>query len=275
MNAMWTQAQNSLIFLGDNWMSLIARLLALIVVLIVTVPVSRWAERVTERFFVARGKKDGLPTAQSQHAATIGTMLGSVARFLVWVLSVGVCLGILGLNTAVTSLLTAAGIGGLAIGFGAQKIIQDVFAGLMLLMDKPCVVGDMVRIGAVTGIVRAIRMRMMVVESADGETHMIPNGTIGVVTNLFGSFGLAAVEINIGVDKEYDEIRRLLAESALTALKDNPHVIGEPVVLGITALTPSIMTFRTECKTKPALQSDVERIIRAEQLAALKKAGFV
>ncbi len=119
---------------------------------------------------------------RQKRAQTLSEIVRAVATTVLFVLTTMFVLEEVGLNIA--PLLTAAGIGGLAIGFGAQNLVRDVIAGFFLLLEDQVRVGDVVKVGDKSGLVEKLGLRVLILRDFDGSVHMIPNGTIATVTNL-------------------------------------------------------------------------------------------
>ena len=122
--------------------------------------------------------------------------LSSLCCYLVTILFYlfGVCavLNVFGLGNTVGSLLATAGIGGLAIGFGAQSIIKDFFSGAFLIFEGQIEIGDYICVAGLTGTVEKIQLRTTQIRATNGELHIIPNGNITNVTN-YSRGGLLAI----------------------------------------------------------------------------------
>src|SRR5712691_549048 len=123
---------------------------------------------------------------RQKRAQTLSHIAQAVATTVLFTLTAMLLLEEVGLNIA--PLLTAAGIGGLAIGFGAQNLVRDVITGFLLLLEDQIRVGDTVKVGDKSGQVERLGLRLLVLRDSDGSLHMIPNGTIQTVTNLTKGF---------------------------------------------------------------------------------------
>ena len=263
-------------FFADNgWV--IARNIVLIgLIAFATGPIARRADHLINAAFLRfqSQKKDSL---HDKRAATIGTMVGSLARYALWGVGVAVCLSLLGLSAEASALITTAGVsGGLLVGFGAQKLMQDFFAGFMFVTDHPFSVGDLVAIDGKTGVVEKVKLRTTTLRAGTGERYIFPNGSIGAVTNLSVNDALAACDIYVPTRHKLQTLRPLLLAAAERAVKDNENVVEPPAVVGITAITDrGMMCVRTTCRAKPLTHWEIERRMREEQLAALVDAEIL
>ena len=116
---------------------------------------------------------------------TLINILQSGVRYVLYFVGVMTALDKLGVPTS--SIIATAGIGGLAVGFGAQSLVKDVITGFFILMENQYSVGDYVRVGDVTGIVEDMGVRVTKIRDLGGELHIVPNGRIEQVTNFMGS----------------------------------------------------------------------------------------
>ena len=179
---------------GDNqWADLAADALQLgilaLVLLVARVTVTRVTHRATEQMVRRSGER------QASRIRTLMGLARSIADFLLgFVLAVNV-LGRMGIN--VTAIIGTASVAGLAVGFGAQKLIKDLISGFILLLEDQYAVGETVTIGAVTGHVEELGMRVTRVRDGEGRLHIFSNGDIGVVCN--HSRGPIRATLEIGI----------------------------------------------------------------------------
>ncbi|MDH7602006.1 MAG: mechanosensitive ion channel [Armatimonadota bacterium] len=139
--------------------------------------------RVLARFaqsMLAKAAKDRL-VAREARIRSLQTLLGSTVSFVLGFVAVVMILQAAGIN--VVPLLTTASVAGIAVGFGAQKLVRDWIAGLFILIEDQYGVGDIVTIGGVTGTVEELGMRTTRIRGEDGSLYIIPNGDISQVCN--------------------------------------------------------------------------------------------
>src|SRR3954469_25874271 len=111
-----------------------------------------------------------------QRASTLGDVLASTVRAVVWAIATLMILDVVGLDLA--PLLAGAGIAGIAIGFGAQSLVKDVISGVFILLEDQYGVGDVVTLEGATGTVEDVTVRITRVRSTDGTVWFVPNGEI-------------------------------------------------------------------------------------------------
>lgn len=191
---------------------------------------------------------------------TMSTLLVSVFRYFIYIVA-----GIVILSDIfdVTSVLAAAGVGGIAVGFGAQGLIKDVIAGFFVVMEDQYSVGELITIGNMTGTVEEIGLRMTRLRSFNGDLHIIPNGEVKSITN--HARGNRTVLVDIPLSYSVDTSKAFAtAEKACALLKDEfPQILEGPSVLGITGMEREGMNLRIMAKTPQDIQWEVERRIRA------------
>jgi moderate conductance mechanosensitive channel len=200
---------------------------------------------------------------REQRAQTLASLLGNVAAVSVFVVAALTVLDILLDN--IGPILASFGIIGLAFSFGAQSLVKDVISGTFMLIEGQFGVGDVVRVGGVSGLVERITLRTTVLRDIEGAVHIVPNGEITTVTNMTKAWSRAVLHIAVAyredVDRVMDVLRDLLAE-----FHADPEwgalLLEEPVVPGVENFADSAVVIRVMAKTLPLKQWDVARELR-------------
>jgi small conductance mechanosensitive channel len=169
-------------------------------------------------------------------------------------------LEILGVN--ISSLIAAAGVGGLAIGFGAQSLVKDVITGFFILFEDQFHVGDYIETGGKSGIVEEMALRVTKMRDFNGDLHIVPNGSIDKVTNKCRGNMRALVEIGIAYEENIDNAIRVMDEVCKEVAHENDKIIEGPTVLGVTRLGEYDVIISVMAKTQPMEQWAVERELR-------------
>ncbi len=138
--------------------------------------------------------------------ATFGTVIGLIAGLL--------CLSRIGVNAA--PLLAGAGVLGIAIGFGSQKLVQDIITGLFLLLEDTMQVGDVVTLAGMSGTVERLSIRTISLRGADGSVNIIPFSAVTTVTNQTRDFGYAQISVGVGYEENIDHVCAVLTDIART-----------------------------------------------------------
>ncbi|HEY3472408.1 MAG TPA: mechanosensitive ion channel family protein [Amycolatopsis sp.] len=210
-----------------------------------------------------------------QRAQTIGSVLKSMATFLIYGLAFILVLGELGLNLG--PIIASAGIIGVAIGFGAQNLVKDFLSGIFMMVEDQYGVGDVVDIGEATGTVEAVGLRITTLRDLKGTVWYVRNGEVLRVGNSSQGFAVAVVDVPLSYTADVERATTVLGKAASAAtesdaLKDN--VLEPPEMLGVESVTPEGLQLRLTVKVRPGKQWAVQRALRAQLLAALEEAGF-
>lgn len=211
---------------------------------------------------------------QVQRTRTLGSMLTSVAGFLIVLVGTLMILSTLGLPMG--PLLTSAGIGGVAIGFGAQTLIKDFLSGVFLIAEDQFGVGDVVDVGEVTGTVEEVGLRVTKLRDANGQVWYVRNGEIIRVGNISQGWSNALVDIPVDYTADSTQVIELV-QQACDAVNADPEyqemLLEAPQVLGVESIQGTTMTIRVLAKCVANKQWGVQREIRERAKVALDAAG--
>lgn len=198
---------------------------------------------------------------------TVGAVLKSILRYAVYFF------GIVGILTQFfgTISITFAGIGGAAIGFGAQSLIKDIINGFFILFEDQFAVGDYINIGDKAGIVESVELRVTKLRDFSGDLHIIPNGSIDKVTNHSRGNIRVMVDIDIDRDENFDKVKNILSKVCEEFKIENKDMVDGPSVVGVSAVKENSLTVRIVGKSKPMKQWDCEVKLREEIKRALDK----
>jgi small conductance mechanosensitive channel len=181
----------------------------------------------------------------------------------------------------ITALVATAGIAGIALGFGAQSMVKDYLAGMFILAENHYRIGDVVRLNAdtaVTGSVERITLRQTVIRDLDGEVHYVPNGLIGVSSNM--TMEHSNVNLNIGVDysSDLEKVEKVINEVG-QKLAEEPEwehkIIEAPSFLRVNDFADSFIEIKITGKTQPLKQWAVTGELRKRLKIAFDKNGIV
>ena len=153
-------------------------------------------------------------TTQASRLRTLLPMLKATLGVTIFLIAGLICLSKIGVNAA--PLLAGAGVLGIAIGFGSQKLVQDVITGLFLLLEDAMQVGDVVALAGMTGTVERLSIRTIRLRGGDGSTNIIPFSAVTTVTNMTRDFGYAQISINVGYQENLDRAFAVLTDIART-----------------------------------------------------------
>ena len=156
-------------------------------------------QRLVKRILKKTAEKNRL-SSFSQRIDTFQSVICSVIKYVIYFFVITSILGVLGLSSTVSSLLATAGIGGVAIAFGAQGLVKDIITGLFLLFEDQFTVGETVQIDGEKGVIEAITLRSTRIRKPSGEIATVPNGSITKVTNFS-----RATKTNAALPEEYEQ----------------------------------------------------------------------
>ena len=242
---------------GINW--LFTSGLHILLVLILTMIALRAAKVLSTRLIsvVVRQKED--PEFQKR-TQTLGSIIRYVLIIAILIVAAMTVLKELGIE--IGPVLAAAGIVGLAVGFGAQSLVKDVISGFFILLEDQIRVGDVVQIAGKGGLVEKINLKTTILRDLAGNVHYVPNGHIDVVTNMTKDFSRYVFDIGVAYREDVDEVIEVIKEvdEELRSDPDFKDDIVEPIeVLGLDQFAESAVIIRARTTTKPIKQWRVGR----------------
>lgn len=193
-------------------------------------------------------------------AQTVTPMLRNVVFFTIVVITAVVALANLGVN--VTPLLAGAGVIGLALGFGAQNLIQDLITGVFIVIEDSIAVGDFIKIGSYMGTVEGLNLRTVRLRDLDAVVHHITYSHIDSIHNMSREFGVALLKIRLPHDMPIDNAVTLMRETAMELRKDSnigPLIHSPLEMQGIDSFDEGCPILRMRMRTQPEWQWDVGR----------------
>ncbi|MCK0764654.1 mechanosensitive ion channel family protein [Chromohalobacter beijerinckii] len=198
--------------------------------------------------------------AQSTRAQTITPLIRNVVFATIVIIAVIVALANLGVN--VTPLLAGAGVIGLAVGFGAQTLVQDLITGLFILIEDSLAIDDFVDLSGHMGTVEGLSLRTVRLRDLDGIVHTIPFSQIKGIQNFSREFGIALMRVRVAHHMKIDEAIAIVREVAEELRRDPMmrHYIWSPLELqGVESFDAGAAILRMRMRTAPIMQWDVAR----------------
>ena len=227
--------------------------------------ISSWIERKIQ---------ESLPEDAGEHkdddewggAASKGrsyTLLPMVRKFIASVLVVMVTMTILSsIGVDIGPLLAGAGVVGLAVGFGAQKLVSDMFSGFFYLLDDAFRVGEYVTAGSVSGTVESITLRNVMLRHHRGMLMIVPHSELGAITNFMRGGIIVKFNLDFPYNTNIDKVRKIIKKVGIDMLED-PEV-GKDFIRpvksqGVREITNSVMTIRVKFTAKPGTHFVIRR----------------
>ncbi len=212
---------------------------------------------------------------QEQRAQTIGSVLRSIASFVIFGMAFLMILGEFGINLG--PVIASAGVLGLAIGFGAQSLVQDFLSGIFLMSEDQFGVGDVVDVGDAVGTVESMTMRITKIRDLDGNLWYVRNGEILRVCNMNQDWANAVIEIPLDYSVDIPRAKEVMEQGLADFAADPefaPELLDQPMVAGVTAIGNGAVTMRVMIKTKPGSQFGIGRAARAHLKERLDREGL-
>ncbi len=236
--------------------SLVGKLVSVAVILAISVMV--WlalASLIEHKLNPETG--DGIPSAR---ALTLLSLFRNALAIALVTITAMIVLAEIGIN--IGPLIAGAGVLGLAIGFGAQKLVQDIITGIFIQVENAMNTGDVVTVGGITGTAERLSIRSVGIRDLNGTYHIVPFSSVDTVSNYMREFGYHVGEYGIAYRENIDEAIIALREAFDELAADDDHkmnILAPLEVAGVTALANSSVNVRVRIKTTPGMQWAIGR----------------
>lgn len=238
--------------------------------------------RVTASIDRRSGGGDALVRSEAaKHRHSLTQVLTWSAIVLIYAVAVFFVLDVLGVP--VTGLVAPATVLGVGLGFGAQRLVQDVLSGFFIITERQYGFGDVVSI-AVTGssadaqgTIEDVTLRVTRMRSSNGEVVTVPNGQIVKVVNLSRDWARAVVDVPVPAAADVNQVNEILREVGREAFLDKslrPLLLDEPSVMGVESLGLDQVNVRMVARTLPGKQFEVGRDLRARIVLTFRREGL-
>ncbi|MEU5026384.1 mechanosensitive ion channel family protein [Streptomyces milbemycinicus] len=268
----------------STWLSIGLRIaLILVIAFVLRTVVRRAITKLIERMNRTAQAVDGTALAgllvnaerRRQRSAAIGSVLRSVASFLIMGTAALMILSTLQINLA--PLLASAGVAGVAIGFGARNLVTDFLSGVFMILEDQYGVGDSIDAGVASGEVIEVGLRVTKLRGDNGEIWYVRNGEVKRIGNLSQGWATAGVDVQIRAEEDLEQVRALITQVGVDMAKEEPwnERLWEPIeVLGLDAVYLDSMVVKVTARTMPGKALGVERELRWRIKKALDEAGI-
>jgi small conductance mechanosensitive channel len=260
-----------------HWQEVVIKPVTVAVVLLVAVLIGRLGNRVIRRWIGAAAHK-AVARAESPRAAaralTLTSLLANVWRGVIGTIAFFVVLGTIGLN--LTPLLAGATVIGATIGFGAQSMVRDLLAGLLLTIEGQYDIGDTIMVGDTTGTVEDLTLRVTRLRADDGTVWYVPNGEIRKLANSSRGWAHATVDMPVPAVADVDAVLDCTRTAAVAVAGDRryaAHCLDPPRLWGVIASDANSFTIRVSIRTPTAQRAAVARALREEIVRCLHASG--
>jgi small-conductance mechanosensitive channel len=245
--------------------------------------VSWLAQQVTERLDLGFAESDALVRSEAtKHRQAVASVISWFSIVLIYVVVAYEIIDIL--PVPVGSLVGPAAVLGAALGFGAQRLVQDLLAGFFIIVEKQYGFGDLVELSMVgspenaAGTVEEVTLRVTKLRSSDGEVFTVPNGNIVKSINLSKDWARAVVDIPVPTSADLGRVNEVLHQECEHARDDEvlgKLLLDEPTVMGVENIEVDTVTLRLVARTLPGKQFEAGRQLRVLVVRALVRAGIV
>lgn len=219
----------------------------------------RLAHRLVRTFLVYMSTRTGCPE-ETKRVETLGRVFRYLASVVVSVVAGMLVLDAAGISIA--PILAAAGVAGVALGFGAQSLIKDYFNGFFLLLENQVRQGDVVEVAGKAGLVEEVTLRYVKLRDYDGNVHYVPNGVISTVTNKARGHAYSVIDIGVAYREDVDEVFALMREVG-AEMRADPGFAGKILedveIAGVESWADSAVVIRCRFKVWPLEQWNVRR----------------
>jgi small conductance mechanosensitive channel len=232
------------------------RILLIIILTLIGLKIARmFSIKLFAPFF-----KEKIEAEMEKRAKTLASLIRYILSIGIIVVAFMMILGEFGIE--IGPILAAAGIVGLAIGFGAQHLVQDIIGGFFILMEDQIRVGDVVQIAGKGGLVEKVNLRMTVLRDLAGNVHFVRNGQIDTVTNMTKEYSQYVFDIGVAYREDVDEVIEVI-KTVDEGLRNDPEFaddILDPIeVFGLDQFADSAIIIKARTKTKPIKQWRIGR----------------
>ena len=240
-------------------------ILILIVVLIATLRVVKFAVKRLKKFLINRANRNEEEdnTETEKRVNTLMGILHGLGRVVIWTLFLMILLNKLGIN--IGPLLAGAGILGLAIGFGAQELVRDMITGFFILLENQIRTGDVAIINGTGGLVEKIELRTVTLRDFSGVVHIFQNGKIDTLSNMTKEWSAMVFDIGVAYKENTDTVMEVIREVGNKLQEDEvygPKIIEPIEVFGVDQFGDSAVVIKARIKTRPIEQWNVGREFR-------------
>lgn len=259
------------------------RIVLLVLAAILMARFVNWsAQRITRRIDADFQDSDALVRSESaKHRQAVASVISWVTIALICVMVILKITDILAIP--IGSLVAPAAVIGAALGFGAQRIVQDLLSGFFIITEKQYGFGDLVQLtlgstNDALGTVEDVTLRVTKLRTSDGEMYTVPNGQIMKSLNLSKDWARAVIDVPVPTTADLNKVNELLHAVADAAVEDpflKDLLLDKPQLMGVESIELDTVNLRMVARTLPGKQFEVGRRLRLLVVGLLTRAGIV
>ncbi len=245
----------------------VSRLLLSLAVLVAGLIILKIGKLIIKKMAHRKGE------AHRKRSETFRSIISSIFSYIMFFVMVVVILRLFGVD--VTSILTAAGVVGIALAFGAQTLVKDIISGLFIWGEGTITVGDLVSINGMDGVVESISIRTTSIRNYNGNVHSIPNGDIRTVTNMSRGFKRAIVNVPCPYEENQERLVAMVREEMDRAAVEVPGIKHVPEVMSIVSFDTNSVRLQVAVMCPIGEHWRVERELRTRIKARFDREGII
>lgn len=246
-------------------------LLFIFILLFIALRVVRFTVKRVRKGLISRVDKkvDTDAGEVEKRIRTLTSLIQGALLFAIWLIFLMLALQKIGIE--IGPLLAAAGIVGLAVGFGAQELVRDFLSGFFIILENHVRTGDVAVINGTGGLVERIDLRTITLRDFSGTVHVFQNGKISTLSNMTKEWSAMVFDIGVAYKEDLDRVMEIMREVGDQLKQDKEfgqHILEPIEIFGVDAFDDSAIVIKARLKTKPIQQWTVGREYRGR----LKKA---
>ncbi len=240
-----------------------SRILAIAATILIAWLIINLSKFFIHRVLESKMDENGNVIEMSQKARTFFPLVHNSVKYVTSFVAALIVAQYMGLN--IMPVLAGAGIVGLAVGFGAQTLVKDVINGFFILFEDIVSVGDVAIINGTGGLVEAVNLRTMKLRDLAGNVHVIPNSSIGMLTNMTKEYSRYVIDVGVGYREDPDEVMQILRNIGDELMQDpeyGPEILEPLEILGVDDFADSAVIIKIRITTKRIRQWFVGRELK-------------
>lgn len=246
-------------FLDKLYLWLLTNGVRIALIIVVTLALLKVATLLSNKLRTLIGRREG-DLEFEKRSGTLSGVVHWILRVVILAVAAFMLLGEFGVNLG--PVLAAAGVVGLAVGFGAQNLVQDFISGFFLLLEDQVRVGDVVKVGDKGGLVERVTLRMIILRDFDGTVHFIRNGKIDVISNMTKDYSHYVFNLGVAYRENVDDVIKVLQgidEEMRADASFKSDILAPIEIAGLDAFGDSAVVIKARIKTKPIQQWRIGR----------------